>query len=882
MRASFIVFALGVASAAPSAKDVEYFESKVRPVLVKNCHACHTRSKLGGLRLDSREALLTGGKNGPAIKEGNPDESLLMQVVTHTHVRIKMPPVGKLAAEEIDALSKWIKDGAAWPESKVSTAANDYTISEAQRAFWSFQRVRKASLPDVADARFSRTAIDRFLYAKWKEQGLTPAAPAERRALIRRATYDMIGLPPTPEEVDAFVNDASPDAFPKLVDRLLASQRYGERWARYWLDLARYADGALGASVDTPYANAFRYRDWVIEAFNKDLPYDTFVKAQLAADLMPDGQKHLAALGFHSLGGDVTDQVDVTTRTFLGLTVGCAQCHDHKYDPIPTQDYYSLAGVFSSSTRNEFPLAPEATVKAYKEHQKKIDDAKFELDFFVKQRSAELSDMLSAKTARYLTAVWRTMRHAEPTDAKLDQEIQERWVDLLKQPNKDHDFLKPFENLIARKASDDEAAKWLGDFQVFISDVFTRHAQMEERNYVKLGGIKGIRDEATRQYTNLESLPILQYYLWRDLASDPYRKDFFDFKGGVYYYGEKNIDRWLAPAWKEHLDDLRAQYKALKESLPKQYPFIHSMKDVEKPKNARIAIRGDAQNLGDEVPRRFPRILAKGEPAPFTKGSGRLELAEAIASADNPLTARVIANRIWHWHFGSGIVRSPSNFGQLGERPTHPELLDYLAAKLVESGWSLKALHREIMLSGAYQLSAAHNDANYAKDPDNKFHWRANLIQRLDAEAIRDSMLAVAGNLDAKAGGEPTAFGEEMHRRAVYGYIGRTKPDAMLTLFDFPNPNSTSEQRVITSGPMQRLFFLNNAFVAAQAKALAGRLASSASSDEDRIKAAYRLLYARQPKAQEIQMGLDFLAKSGSWPQYAQVLLGSSEFTSVN
>ncbi len=875
MRASLIA-ALAVstvASAAPSAKDLEFFESKIRPVLVKNCHACHTQTKLGGLRLDSREALLAGGKSGPAIVAGNPTASLLMQAVNHTHLRLKMPPVGKLAQPEIDALAEWIQSGAAWPETKVAVASGKYVITEAQRQFWAFQPVNKT---------MAASSIDEFLKAGWRAQNLTPVAPAEKRVLIRRVTFDLIGLPPAPEEVDAFLNDTAANAYEKVVDRLLASPRFGERWARHWLDLARYADGALGASVDTPYANAFRYRDWVIDAFNRDLPYDTFVKAQIAADLMPDGERHLPALGFQALGGGVDDQLDVTTRTFLGLTVGCAQCHDHKYDPIPTNDYYSLAGVFSSSARNEFPLAPEATVKAYKEHQKKIEDAKFELDYFVKLRSGELSDMMVGKSARYLAAAWRTMRGESAGDDKLDKEVLDRWIDLLKRPNKDHEFLKPFEDLIARKAPAEEAAKWMAEFQVFVSDVFRRRAEMEERNYVKLGGIKGIRDEATRQYTNLESLPILQYYLWRDLASDPYKRDFFDFKGGVYYFGEKNIDRWLGTEWKDHLDRLRAHHTALKESLPKQYPFIHSMKDSDKPKNARVAIRGDAQNLGDEVPRQFLRILSKGDPAPFTKGSGRLELAEVIASPSNPLTARVIANRLWHWHFGSGIVRSVSNFGQLGERPTHPELLDYLAAKLVESGWSLKALHREIVLSEAYRLSTAHNESNYAKDPGNSYHWRANLVQRLDAEAVRDSLLAVAGTMDGKAGGEPGPFADDFHRRAVYGYVGRTKPDLMLTLFDFPNPNNTAEQRVVTSGPMQRLFFLNNPFVAAQAKALADRLGKSAAADEDRIRLAYRLLYARTPKPAEVQMGLDFLARSGSWPQYAQVLLSSSEFTSVN
>ncbi|MDX1983943.1 MAG: DUF1553 domain-containing protein [Bryobacteraceae bacterium] len=845
------------------ANDAEFFETSVRPVLAKNCSACHNATRLGGLAITSRESLLKGGNTGPAIVPGDPEKSLLMQAVTHTHARLRMPPTAKLAAPEIDALSRWVRAGAPWPVS-APPASTDH-------AFWSFQPVSKPGIPEAADARWAGSAIDRLLHAKHRSEKVTPVRRAAKHVLIRRATMDVTGLPPTPEEVKAFEDDPSPGAFAKVVDRLLASPRYGERWGRYWLDMARYADGALGASSDTPFANAYRYRDWVIQSLNEDLPYDTFVKAQIAADRLP-GSKHLAALGFQALGGNAGDQLDVTTRTFLGLTVACAQCHDHKYDPIPTSDYYSLLGIFRSSPKHEFPLAPEDTVKAYKAHQQKIEDAKFELDFFVKTRSAELSEFLAAKTARYLRAAKLVLEQGKSVDeaarqAALDPEVLGRWVAYLPQKDKDHDFL--------------DLKGGIDEFQSFVTDLFRRRRDMEERNYVKLGGIKGIRDERTRQYTNLESLPIIEYYLWRDLASDPYRKDFFDFKGGIYYYGEKDIDRWLSPEWKDHLDRLRADLKSLKDSLPAQYPFIHTLREAEAPKNARIAIRGDEQNLGEEAPRRFLRALSKGEPAPYTSGSGRLELAEAIASADNPLTARVVVNRLWLGHFGYGLVRSPSNFGRLGERPTHPELLDYLAWRLVDSGWSLKGLHREMMLSEAYALASDLDQANYAKDPENKLLWRANIVQRLDAEALRDSMLAVSGTLDVSAGGPPKPFEDGFRRRAVYGYIGRTKPDPMLTLFDFPNPNNTSELRTVTTGPLQRLFFMNNSFVAEQAAALAARLNSQNVSAEDRIETAYRLLFSRPPKPAEVQLGLDFLNKTGSWPQYAQVLLSSTEFSSI-
>jgi hypothetical protein len=345
----------------------------------------------------------------------------------------------------------------------------------------------------------------------------------------------------------------------------------------------------------------------------------------------------------------------------------------------------------------------------------------------------------------------------------------------------------------------------------------------------------------------------------------------------------KDIDEFLSGEWKEYLDSIRAELMALKKTLPPMYPFLHTLKDSQKPANVRVAIRGDAQNLGEEAPRAFLHILCDGEPQPFTSGSGRLQLAEAIASPDNPLTARVIVNRIWQLHFGEGIVRTVGNFGQLGERPTHPKLLDYLAAQFVENGWSIKSLHREIMLSAAYALSTDHDEQNYARDADNKWLWRANLRPRLDAEALRDSLLFVAGNLDTKLGGPPLPLDEKNHRRTVYGYVGRTTLNATLALFDFPNPNNTSERRTVTTGPLQRLYFMNNAFVAEQANALARRVQTSGSHEAQRIREAYRLVFSRTPTNNEIEVGLEFLKRSdGAWGQYAQALLSSSEFSSVN
>jgi hypothetical protein len=436
-------------------------------------------------------------------------------------------------------------------------------------------------------------------------------------------------------------------------------------------------------------------------------------------------------------------------------------------------------------------------------------------------------------------------------------------------------------------------------FQKEAATLFIEKHEIDDRNYVKLGGAKGAKDERTRQYTNLESLEIEKYYLWRDLASDPFQRNGVFFPGGIYYYGVtsgmrrdfeargadtpeiQDIDRFLSGPWKRHLDRLRAGLEALRKVMPEEYSFLHGVRDSDKPANARIHIRGDEKNLGAEAPRHFLSVLSEGPPKPLTQGSGRREFAEAIST--HPLAARVMANRVWVGHFGQGIVRSPSNFGQLGERPTHPELLEYLASRLIEGGWSLKALHREIMLSAAYSLSTKHSEAQAAADPENRLLWRANLNPRLDAESLRDSMLFVAGNLSPDSGGPPLPLDGDNTRRTVYGYIGRTTLDPMLSLFDFPNPNNTSEQRSVTLGPMQRLYFMNNEFVARQADAFAERIKRLASDDDERIRIAYRLAFGRPPSDNETQMVKNFLrAREGAWPQFSQALLTSAEFSSIN
>ncbi|MBX5495847.1 MAG: PSD1 domain-containing protein [Bryobacteraceae bacterium] len=883
LRLTLSALALGSLFGAHPANEEqrEHFEMKVRPLLASECYACHRQSAMGGLRLDSKKGLLEGGKHGPAIVPGKAEESLLIQAVTHSHDRLKMPPQRKLKPEQIDILKAWIKDGAYWPEDDApqteSAQSSEYVISPEQRAFWSFQPIKKTEPPQVKDASWPRGPIDRFILARLEQEGLRPVKPADKRTLIRRATLDLIGLPPTPEEVDAFLADNSPDAFAKVVDRLLASPHYGERWARYWLDLARYSDDSLNSTKDEPYPNSFRYRNWVIRAFNEDMPYNLFVKAQIAGDMMAsnDPNQYAAGLGFYALSPEMQDErVDATTRGFLGLTVACAQCHDHKYDPIPTKDYYSLQGIFSSTQLDELPLAPAHVVDAWKAQEEKVKRKETQIQRFYDIQRQQIAEILASQTAAFMLAA-RGLRDG----AGLDAETLSRWKNYLASPDKEHPFLKKWFDLAARGASEKEFEREAYEFQQLVLDVLEEKREVDEKNKITLGLNPQRNDIAN---ASLVSLSRDKFNLWRDLFEKSSRDSagFFQTPDGIYYYHKGTIERFLQGEWKTYLEAQQAELEQLKKALPEKYPFLQIIRDKEKPADVKVQIRGDRNNLGEVAPRRFLAILSPPERKRYTKGSGRLELAEDIVDPRNPLTARVMVNRIWQYHFGRPIVGTPSNFGQLGERPTHPELLDYLAARFIENNWSIKAMHREIMLSAVYQLSAANDETNMAKDPGNLLLWRANR-RRLDVEALRDSMMFVSGTLDLTPGEKAEPLDETNTKRTIYGFVSRRKLDPTLALFDFPNPNSTSEGRLTTNVPLQRLFLMNSPFVERQAQALAARLEAGSGSTEDRIRNAYRLVFGRQPEPEELRLGQDFLAKA-KWLMYARALLTSNEFLFVD
>ena len=728
-------------AAEPTKAQLDFFESKVRPVLANNCYKCHSTKAekvKGGLLLDSRESVLKGGDTGPAIVPGAPEKSLLIKAIGYGDPDLQMPPKGdKLTDQQIADLTAWIKMGA--PDPRVASAAQkDWKDPNAKH--WAWQPVKKPSVPDVTDASWCKTPVDNFIVAKLYEKSLKPNPIADKRTLIRRAYFDLIGLPPTPEEVEKFVSDDSPNAFEKVVDRLLASPQYGERWGRHWLDTARYADtkGEVRRQREDPkYPFAWTYRDYVIRSFNEDKPYNLFVAEQIAADKLStstQNRSNLAALGFLTIGERfqgmqndiINDRIDVVTKGFLGITVTCARCHDHKFDPIPQKDYYSLHGIFASCREPEIePVI--STVSNSPEYK----------DYYEKRMALQTEE-------QQLEAKFQALR----------QEIRR-----------------------------------------------TRKPEPEK--------LKEMQRELRQNVGKVTAL---------------------------------ELNHNAAPA--------RAMV----------------IEDIPKPHDSPVFLRGEAENKGPIVPRRFLEVLSGPVRPEFKSGSGRLELASAITSKNNPLTPRVMINRIWLHHFGEGFVSTPDDFGTMSENPSHPELLDYLASRFMEEGWSIKKMHKLIMMSAVYQQSSANNPRYALIDPNNRLLWRAN-IRRLEFEPIRDSLLAIGGTLDKTMFGRPVMPEKQADstRRTVYLYIDRQSPADVLVNFDFANPDMTNGKRHQTTVPQQALFFMNSPLVVEAAKSLVSRSDFSAlSSDEERIKFLYLSLYQRVPSAEETQLGLDFLSQEPS------------------
>ncbi len=901
----FALTALLTAATQPAGTP-EFFESRIRPVLATNCYPCHTNSQLGGLRLDSREAMLKGGATGPALVPGDSAKSLLIQAILQTG-ELKMPKGGKLQKEQIDDLTEWVKAGGTWGATApvVSTNSSAYTITPEQRAFWSFQPLKAVTVPPVKETQWAHSDIDRFILARLEKENMKPVRAASKRNLIRRATLDLTGLPPTTEEIEAFENDKSPDAFAKVVDRLLESPHYGERWGRLWLDVARYGEDDY-RSLDpmgrgyNPYPNAYLYRDWTVKAFNADMPYDQFVKAQLAADQLDpkDRVRMLPALGFLGQGPwyydngavEVThaderhDRVDAVTRGFLGLTVACARCHDHKYDPIPTKDYYSLAGVFASTLYHEYPQMPKSKVAEYDTLEKRVKSKEKLLGEIQQNESAQLAETLALQVSKYMQAAWRVMGEPkEPINTvveneKLDYELLERYTHFLAKPPKFYPYLTKWQAMIQRGGTAKEAQKLADEFQATVVEVMFEKREMKDINEVIVAKSlpasnkpKERNNKPSDFVTNedfcpgcaleLKTLAVERMNLWTDVfqrdltGEDEMNMDFRSRRSGLLSFRGWSLERQLSPEKRAYLDVLRADIEKTRKALPAKYPFVHGVEDAEQPVDLAVSKRGSPYNLGDIEKRHFLSILTDGKPEAFTHGSGRMELANDIVR--QPIAMRVYVNRIWKGHFGTGLVDTPSNFGVAGERPSNPGLLEYLAKQFVDEGMSTKKLHRAIMLSATYQLSSEDHPENFAKDSANRLYWRFNK-RRMDAEQIRDSLLQVSGSLDPKLYGPSDDLKPSFKRRTLYGKVSRYHLDDYLSLFDFPSPASSAEKRFATNVPLQRLFFMNSDFVQEQGELLAKRV-SDAPDNTARVTKTYKILFGREPNADEMKLALEYL-----------------------
>jgi len=1170
----------------PNVEQTEFFESKIRPALAAHCYECHSgevATPKGGLRLDLRETTLAGGDSGPAVIAGKPAESPLLQALRYES--FEMPPKGKLPDSVIADFERWIQLGAPDPRTEVATKKPTGIDYQKGLEFWAFITPVRAPLPGVVNSAWVRNDIDRYVLSELEKRGLKPAMEADRRTLIRRLYFDLVGLPPEPDAIDSFVNDTSSDACEKVVDGLLASPHYGERWGRYWLDLARFAEDQAHTFQARMYPQGYLYRDWVVRALNDDMPYDQFLRLQIAGDQMeiPESHRHRAALGLFALGpvyyqdngeqekaqaDEWDDRIDTLMRGTQAMTVSCARCHDHKYDPISTADYYALAGIFASSEYREMPAVPEETVAARELADRAVQAKQLEMDTLFATEAPTARLKLSSSIPAYMQAAWTAIQSKNSdkkkvtekiaNGSKLNHDLLQRWVAWLsddvgsgvngnerhcltewyafrkshseasssadesssqlnqiaerlqaqaesllpqreilrKQFGDNFAFVAaedrmvvepgviPLGNLFDDKkgalltsalASDPFGSKasaaslgvdrvlhgWGGtaeiapgvrfDFQSIGSDTH-RHGDVTNDGWSSEGGIQTLGKRCSASIGRTEQgigmhanalitfdldeirrsglMPASQPMMFRVdraginddslgagssvhiavVVSKPQSKPsefdsiiaawldgqpaaieendavysfsgemppaivpdgrFVSFevsippearsitiattgaqisetentissdhavlsnarltwaasgeqlasseaveplealsaaelqrlKSDAMFMSELFDDRGVLGLAPDQIEPLLegetaislAQMKMRREELGTKaaaisVPMAHALaegtfRDVE------IYLAGDPGKKGDAAPRAFPAIFTSGEPQPFQpSGSGRLELADAIASPGNPLTARVMANRVWAGHFGFGLVRTLGNFGQLGDRPSHPELLDSLAVSLIESGWSLKALHRQIVLSATYRQSSSGDDANQSVDPENRLLWKMNR-RRLEVEPWRDAVLSVSGQLNREIGGASSELNGNHRRRTLYGYVSRHRLNDLLRLFDFPDPNITAGERSVTTVPLQQLFVLNSDFMIVQAKALAARLSREVESDADRINRLFQLLYGRLPTDEDRRLSVAFLQEPSveagdslsPLEQYCLAMLGTNEFAYVD
>jgi hypothetical protein len=907
-------FPLFLLPAALAAAPID-FGREIEPVLERNCYECHSHASgksKGGLVLDSRGGWMAGGEHGSVIEPGRPENSRLITALSHRDSDLRMPPKKRLDEAEIALLTAWVKSGAPDPRGGVAVAKREIDIEEG-RTHWAFQPLSRKGAASGPFPWNDRNPIDVFIGARLKEHALTASPRADARTLIRRASFDLTGLPPTFEEVESFATasiDHPESAFRNLIDRLLASPRYGERWGRHWLDVARYAD-TTEQSVDgerrIPFAHT--YRDYVIDAFNADKPFDRFILEQIAGDrLSGTTAADLRGLGFFGVGRKffanadgpalrVDDRIDTIGRGFLGLTLACARCHDHKFDPIPTKDYYSLYGILDSF---EEPLDLPAVrhtgeAKAVAAHEEKRAKAIAAFEAHVDACVASSNKHLRDFATEYLQYIVRSSPVHRTTDGDIPLDTPrgwlvyhapDRWAALLQQSReRDEPFFRLWHRLMAlpKEGFADKAREAIeAGLEGHPPAVVEAFRESPPRTMLEAattyGGLieKALKtdDDASRGIVDLvfgKASPVPP----RD--RDEVREDL------ARFLNEKQL---VNRSDGEKAGKLLGELHVLDATGPVERAMTVQAK--ARPGDAHVFIRGDMKLPGAAVPRRFLQVLSSVDSRSYDD-DGRLQLAQAIASPRNPLTARVIVNRVWQHHFGAGLVATPDDFGTKGSPPTHPELLDHLAAWFMEHGWSLKELHRCLMTSAAWRQSSAINHRAMEADPSNTLLWRMP-PRRLEFEPMRDALLFVAGRLDERCGGRGALLDDKNMRRAVYGYTDRFRIPALLRNFDVANPDTSMAQRSETLVPLQALFLMNSGFVRQQAEALQRRPDwTAAKSVRDRIIASFRLVLGRHPSAEEARLAVDYLtttsldaAGAPRWTDFVQGLLLSNEFVFVD
>lgn len=924
-----------------STKALEHFETHVRPVLINNCVSCHGPEKQeGGLRLDSKAGWEAGGNSGEVIIPGSAKASSLIRLaLSNNHPKVN------LLDKTITELDIWIQAGAHDPRIKTT----DYEVIpnyDRGNDHWSFQPIQKPELPQVNDTPWARTNIDHFIRAAQETKGYAPVSDADRTELARRIYFTLIGLPPTPEQIDAFVSDKRADAFEHLVDELLVSPHYGERWGRHWMDVARFAESSGGGKT-IPFKDAWRYRDYIIEAFNMDSPFDQMVREQLAGDLLPytspnQRNRQLTATSILAIGPtnylqgnkkmlrwDVIDeQIDTIGKAFMGMTIGCARCHDHKFDPVPTSDYYALAGIFSSTqTLNDSggrwldtPLLQEG-------------------------KDAERSAKAEAKESKLKSLLTR-----KKDELKL---LTQHLVEPPPPGRPKKTFVFP--GIVLDDSSADKEGEWtkseyspnflqtgyyeVGDFKTGKKSItFKTTIPFKGRYEVRLAypdaKNRSTKTQVTISHSDGDSLVLVNqqkvpehWGRFHSLGEFSFDKNSSHFvtvsnKGSDGLVVADAVEWFLleiqedlhGPAREAYVAELKKQKKSLETELKHLTEFLHSrplamsVKERALPSDAAIRIRGVETDRGEIIPRGFLQIASLGKAPKIPEGtSGRKELADWITSPDNPLTSRVLANRIWNWLFGTGIVRSVDNFGTTGEKPSHPELLDYLALRLQENNWSIKLMIREIVLSRTWQLSTRPDPDAAELDPENRL-LTSYPLRRLDAEQLRDAILAVNQKLDLRLYG-PNIEGHDMlkstamasynvdieynyvfkdTRRSVYTPAFRVTRHELFELFDFSNANFTMGSRNVSTVPLQALYLLNNPFVIEQSRHAAELLLAEIKDPEERIDEAFRRTLGRSPSGQERQLVGSYLQNGQStdsledWGSVFQILFGSIDFRYLN